>query len=194
MRSLLVLIVSAMLAQLPAAPVPPVDPETRFEVVSIKLSDPSAVPQTSMSPGRYNVSGVRVPGIISDALRVPVDRITGLPDWSFKERYTIVAKAPDGRPSTDRSAMSVMLTNLLKDRFRMTTHTETREMPVYNLVFARNDKRFGPAFTESRRSAGRRRARRGTSGAARGGSVPANANRCASIPAARPVSAASGWT
>ena len=75
-----------------------------------------------------------------------------------------------------------MLTNLLKDRFRMATHTETREMPVYNLVFARNDKRFGPAFKES-------------SAECRAGRIgPMNANRCASIPAARPVSAASGWT
>ena len=136
-------------AQLPAAPGPPVDPETRFEVASIKPSDPSAVPQMSMSPGRYNVAGVRVQGIISDALRVPSNRIIGLPDWSLKERYTIEAKAPEGTPSTDERAMFVMLTNLLKDRFRMATHTETREMPVYNLVFARNDNRFGPAFKES---------------------------------------------
>ena len=145
-------------AQLPAAPGPPVDPETRFEVASIKPSDPSAVPQMSMSPGRYNVAGVRVQGIISDALRVPSNRIIGLPDWSLKERYTIEAKAPEGTPSTDERAMFVMLTNLLKDRFRMATHTETREMPVYNLVFARNDKRFGPAFMESSaecRAAGR---------------------------------------
>src|SRR5262245_56800685 len=42
-----------------------------------------------------------------------------------------------------------MLKNLLKDRFKLATHSETREMPVYNLVFARNDKRFGPAFKES---------------------------------------------
>lgn len=136
-------------AQLPAAPSPPVDPETRFEVASIKPSDPSAVPQMSMSPGRYSVAGVRVQGIISDALRVPSNRIIGLPDWSLKERYTIEAKAPEGTPSTDERAIFVMLTNLLKDRFRMATHTETREMPIYNLVFARNDNRFGAAFTES---------------------------------------------
>jgi len=136
-------------AQLPAAPGPPVDPETRFEVVSIKPSDQSQVPRMSMSPGRYNVAGVASQGIVSQALRVPPNRITGLPDWSFKERYTITAKAPEGTPSTDSRAMFVMLTNLLKDRFRMATHTETREMPVFNLVFARNDKRFGPAFKES---------------------------------------------
>jgi uncharacterized protein (TIGR03435 family) len=136
-------------AQLPAAPGPPVDPETRFEVVSIKPSDQSQVPRMSMSPGRYNVAGVASQGIVSQALRVPPNRITGLPDWSFKERYTITAKAPEGTPSTDSRALFVMLTNLLKDRFRMAMHTETREMPVFNLVFARNDKRFGPAFKES---------------------------------------------
>jgi uncharacterized protein (TIGR03435 family) len=38
---------------------------------------------------------------------------------------------------------------LLKDRFKLATHRETRELPVYNLVFARNDKRFGPAFKET---------------------------------------------
>jgi uncharacterized protein (TIGR03435 family) len=136
-------------AQLPAAPGPPVDPETRFEVVSIKPSDPFAVPRMSTSPGRYNLAGVSVHGIISDAFRVPPNRITGLPDWGSKERYTIAAKAPEGTPSTDGRALFVMLTNLLKDRFRLVAHTETHEMPVYNVVFARNDKRFGPAFTES---------------------------------------------
>jgi uncharacterized protein (TIGR03435 family) len=103
----------------------------------------------SMSPGRYDVAGGGLGGIVSQALRVPPNRIAGLPDWSFKERYAIAAKAPEGIPSTDGSAIFVMLTNLLKDRFSMATHTETREMPVFNLAFARNDKRFGPAFKES---------------------------------------------
>jgi uncharacterized protein (TIGR03435 family) len=136
-------------AQLPAAPGPSVDPETRFEVVTIKPFDPFAVPRESMSPGRYNVAGVSVHGIVSDAFRIPPNRITGLPDWSSKERYTIAAKAPESTRSTDGSALFVMLTNLLKDRFRLAAHIETREMPVYNLVFARNDKRFGLAFKES---------------------------------------------
>jgi uncharacterized protein (TIGR03435 family) len=130
---------------------PPVDPETRFDVVSIKAFDASggAAPRMSMSAVRYNVAGVTLEGIVSQALNVPPNRITGLPDWSIKERYTIAAKAPDGMPSTNSRAMFVMLTNLLKDRFKMATHTETREMPVFEMVFARNDKRFGPAFKES---------------------------------------------
>ena len=130
------------------APVgPPVDPETRFEVASIKPFDSSGGRmRISMTPGRYDVAGLPLQLVLGQALMVPVDRIIGLPGWIDRERYTIVAKAPDDAPP---NALSVMLANLLKDRFKLATHPETRELPVYNLVFARNDKRFGPAFKET---------------------------------------------
>jgi uncharacterized protein (TIGR03435 family) len=129
---------------------PPVDPETRFEVVSIKPFDASGgvTPRISMPPGRYDHAGMPLWLLFMQALRVPADRIIGLPDWVDTERYTIAAKAPDGPPPSPM-AMAVMMANLLKDRFKMVTHTETREMPVYNLVFARSDKRFGPSLKET---------------------------------------------
>ena len=132
---------------------PPVDPETRFEVASIKPFDPSATLRISTTPGRYDAAGLPLQLVFAQALAVPVDRIIGLPDWVNTERYTISAKAPDGVPLAFDpgrvNALAVMLANLLKDRFKLATHRETRELPVYNLVFARNDKRFGPAFKET---------------------------------------------
>ncbi|HLG57036.1 MAG TPA: M56 family metallopeptidase [Vicinamibacterales bacterium] len=127
---------------------PPIDPETRFEVVSIKPFDASggAAPRISMLPNRYDMAGMPTRLLVSQALITPPNRIIGLPDWIDKERYTIAAKVPEGTPGT---AMFTMITNLLKDRFKLTMHRETREMPVYNLVFARSDKRFGPAFKET---------------------------------------------
>lgn len=100
----------------------------------------------SMTPGRYDTAGLPLQLVFAQALAVPVDRIIGLPDWINTERYTITAKAPDGAPP---NALPVMLANLLKDRFKLATHRETRELPIYNLVFARNDKRFGPSFKET---------------------------------------------
>ena len=100
----------------------------------------------SMTPGRYDVAGMPLQLVLGQALTVPVDRIIGLPDWFTRERYTIAAKAADGAPP---NALPVMLRNLLKDRFKLATHREMRELPIYNLVFARNDKRFGPAFKET---------------------------------------------
>jgi len=69
----------------------------------------------------------------------------GLPDWVNTELYAIAAKAPDDPPPA-AIAMSVMLANLLKDRFSLATHRETRQLPVYDLVFARTDKRLGPGL------------------------------------------------
>jgi uncharacterized protein (TIGR03435 family) len=126
---------------------PPVDPEARFEVVSIKRFDTSGgtAPRISMTPGRYDVAGVPLSLLVGQALGTPVDRIFGLPDWINTELYAVTAKAPDDPPPA-AIATNVMLANMLKDRFKLTTHRETRQFPVYDLVFARTDKRFGPGL------------------------------------------------
>jgi uncharacterized protein (TIGR03435 family) len=143
----LTLAAAQLSGQAPAGP--PVDPETRFEVVSIKPFDSSggALPRMSVTPGRYEVAGLPLRAVIGQGLLLPPNRIFGLPDWVDTERYTIAAKAPDG-PAAARGLL-VMVANLLKDRFNMVTHADTRELPVYNLVFARSDKRFGPSLKET---------------------------------------------
>jgi uncharacterized protein (TIGR03435 family) len=45
--------------------------------------------------------------------------------------------------------MQVAIRNLLKDRFKLVTHQETRELPVYNLVLVRGNGRLGPSLKES---------------------------------------------
>ncbi len=129
---------------------PQVDPETRFEVVSIKPFDASggAMPRSETKGNRYASTGLPLWWLVAQAFRAPLDRdrLVGLPEWIDTERYAIAATIPDGVPV---SVLPVLMTNLLKDRFRMVAHTETREMPVYNLVLARNDRRLGPSLTET---------------------------------------------
>lgn len=120
---------------------PPVDPDTRFEVVAIKAFDQgSGQFLMRMTPGRFD-SSVPVGILLRQALQKPDYQIVGAPGWTDTERYSITAKAPEGVPP---AAMSVMLVNLLKDRFQLATHLETREQPIFNLVFARADGRLGP--------------------------------------------------
>src|SRR5687768_439433 len=136
--------------QLPGAPVggPPIDPQMRFEVASIKPFDASggAQARSNTTPGRYDFAGLPLRLLVGQGLRAPLDRIVGWPDWIDTERYTVSARIPDGAP---QAAVFVMIENLLKDRFKLVTHREMRELPVYNLVLARSDGRFGPAFKES---------------------------------------------
>jgi uncharacterized protein (TIGR03435 family) len=125
---------------------PAIDPESRFEVVSIKPFDASgsAQPRVGMTPGRLDVVGMPVRLLLG--LFLPLDRVFGLPDGLDSDRYTVTAKMPDGASD---AALIVAVQNLLKDRFKLVTHRETRELPVYNLVLARSDGRLGPALKQS---------------------------------------------
>ena len=119
-----------------------VDPNIRFEVVSIKPFDAAASGQLllRMTPGRLDAH-VPVGALLRQALQKPDYRIVGAPDWVDTVRYSIAATVPDGAPA---AAMTVLLLNLLKDRFQLATHLETRELPIFNLVMARGDGRLGP--------------------------------------------------
>lgn len=121
-----------------------IDPESRFDVVSIKSSDRSAQLRFGMTPGRLDLVAAPVRMVVGMVL--PLRRVFGWPDGIDAERYTITAKMPDGAP---QAAMLVAIRNLLKDRFKLVTHEETRELPIYNLVLARSDGRLGPGLKES---------------------------------------------
>jgi uncharacterized protein (TIGR03435 family) len=119
-----------------------VDPNVRFEVVSIRPWDPAGNSPLAlrMTPGRFD-SSVPVGGLLGQALQKQDYRIVGAPGWIDSARYTIAATAPADLPP---GAMTVLLLNLLKDRFQLQTHLETRELPIFNLVRTRTDGRLGP--------------------------------------------------
>ncbi len=119
----------------------PVDPNTRFEVVSIRpINDANTPMRTMTTPAGFESSNP-VGGILRQALQKPDYQMVGAPGWINTERYSIRAKPPAGVPIT---AMSVMMLNMLKDRFQLVTHVETREQPIFHLVLARSDGRLGP--------------------------------------------------
>jgi uncharacterized protein (TIGR03435 family) len=125
---------------LPAPPGAPPDPNARYEVVAIKAVDGGSM-MMRILPGRLEYNGMPIGILLRQALQKPDYQIVGTPGWINTERYTITATAPEGTPPT---AMTVMMLNLLKDRFHLTTHLETREQPIFNLVMARSDGRLGP--------------------------------------------------
>ena len=124
----------------------PIDPQLRFEVASVK-----PVAGTSGTFGRFlpllprfEYTDLPIGWFLRTALDKPDYRMIGAPGWIDTERYTIMAKAPDGTPQT---ALATLMLNLLKDRFQLATHLETRELPIFNLVMARTDRRLGPSIT-----------------------------------------------
>jgi uncharacterized protein (TIGR03435 family) len=124
----------------PSAPGPAPTPRAAmFEVVSIKLRTDSSSGQAPESPDRFNRSSSTLRDLIRDGYDLPNDRIIGGPDWITSTRYNVAAKA-SFIPSPEQ--MRLLVRGLLADRFALRVHTESREMPVYLLMLAREDGRL----------------------------------------------------
>jgi uncharacterized protein (TIGR03435 family) len=80
--------------------------------------------------------------LIAFAYNAKLARISG-PDWMDSEYYDIEAKIPEGASSWDD--LTVMLQNLLKERFNLTFHVEKREGEVYALVVGKHGSKLQPA-------------------------------------------------
>jgi bla regulator protein blaR1 len=158
-RSLVVCVVLALalegasaLAQTtkPAAPV-------SFEVASVKPSDPNASGNVfgaipSMRPqgaGGIAASNMPLRLLIRMAYGGLQDfQIVGGPSWQMTSKFDIAAKTPEGTTIASPDMQSMMKT-LLADRFKLKTHTETRELPIYALMIARSDGKLGPDIKPS---------------------------------------------
>jgi len=118
-----------------------------FEVASIKRSN-STDDRASVrgNAGRLTVTNNPLRNIIRNAWGLQGFQIIGGPEWIDTDRWDIVAKVEDG---AERQNVMPMVQNLLADRFKLVTHRETRELPIYALVFARADHALGPKLHAS---------------------------------------------
>ena len=95
-----------------------------------------------MQPGgRLNAEGVPLRLLITRAFNTNSnDQLAGVPSWADAARFDVIAKAPsDGAAQSviDPEALAPMMLALLKDRFKLSYHTEERELPAYTLVSAK---------------------------------------------------------
>jgi uncharacterized protein (TIGR03435 family) len=123
-------------------------PSPTFEVASIKpnTSGDSRSGTRSLPGGRVAITNLRLRDVIRTAYGSDDIDVIGGPAWIDADRWDILAAAPPGNPDApwDR-----MLKSLLVERFRLQAHLERREQPIYDLVFARGDKRPGPDLHET---------------------------------------------
>lgn len=96
--------------------------------------------------GRLTGTNVPAAALIRFAYNLPDFQISGGPGWLASDRFDVEAKA-EGDPPVDQKRL--MLRTLLAERFKLTVHTETRELPIYALVMARSDGRPGAQLHRS---------------------------------------------
>ena len=126
-----------------AEALPTIAAPTEFEVATVKASNPdSRGGRFQMQPGgRLNSEGMPLRFLITRAFNTNSnDQLTGIPSWADTARFDVIAKAPsDGttQPVIDPDVLAPMMLALLKDRFKLSYHTEERELQAYSLVAAK---------------------------------------------------------
>lgn len=125
-----------------------------FEVASIKPSAPtpgdimSSLPRMVPGNGRLTAANLPLRLLIRLVYEVQDFQISGGPPDLMTAKFDITAKTEDGPTPTAKETLA-MLRVLLADRFKLQTHTEPKDLPIYALVLARGDGKLGPDLKPS---------------------------------------------
>jgi bla regulator protein blaR1 len=118
-----------------------------FDVVSVRPSAPdehNSFMAQRLPGGNLRLIGLPLRMIIMRAYDVKAFQLSGGPDWVRTDRWDVLAKAEGVGDRLTPAQERPMLQALLRDRFQLKVHIETKEMPVYGLTVERNGPRLVP--------------------------------------------------
>lgn len=136
---------------------------TRFDVVSIHLSDPSMTTEDlNYDQGQIICKGITLPFLVQSAYGIRPFQLSGIPRSLDSQKYDIDAKLDD--PSKERPANEMTpdllkarseldqlrLQAILKERFHLKLHTVTKKSTVFVLSVTKN----GPKLQKSSKDGG----------------------------------------
>lgn len=113
-----------------------------FEAASIKRNRSAEPSRARVQSDGFLAVNAPIIQIVTQAFGMPRYQVFGAGDWVTSEGYDFVAKAPQGVDIG--KTLGAMLQSLLRQRFKLQAHKETRELSTYDLVLARPDHRLGP--------------------------------------------------
>ena len=114
-----------------------------FDVADVHVRAHSNNPAPFMTGGvlrggRYDLRNATLLDMIRMAYApIDADNILGGPNWLERDRFDIVAKAPQ---STSPENVRLMLQGLLADRFKLVLHTDTKPVPGFALTVGKGGK------------------------------------------------------
>jgi len=139
-------------AQTPATPT--TAKKWAFDIVSIKPShtaDPNATMR--LLPDGMAATNVLLAMLLQNAYGIKPDLISGLPGWAQNAHFDLEAKvSPEDAEAFSKlgrqerfSVSQKMMQAVLADRFKLQAHIEIKQLPVFDLVIAKN----GPKLRET---------------------------------------------
>ena len=126
----------------------PVSPMPSFSVVSVRPTDPNQdLAHGGINADTYQVERTTIKDVLSYAFALGYDReLVNAPSWVGSQHFDIQGKLDDEQVAArsklsrdDRDEqMRLMVQSLLAERFHLTYHFETRQLPLYNLEIAKS--------------------------------------------------------
>jgi bla regulator protein blaR1 len=133
-------------------------PLPSFEVATIKPSaDGEAAPSINTPTGSRTMN-VTARNLIEHAYQIPWtpglnERVVGGPDWIDSVHYDVEARIDESKAAAfatmsneqQKDQTSLMMQSLLAERFKLSVHFESRELPIYALVVAKGGAKLAAA-------------------------------------------------
>jgi len=135
----------------------PASPMPSFIVASVHLTDPhQEISRGGVSPDSYRAERTTIKEVLAYAFGLGYDHeLVNAPTWITNEHFDIQGKLDDDQVAAlhklsrdDRDEqMRLMVQSMLVERFHLSYHFETRELPVYLLKIARGGLKCAPDTT-----------------------------------------------
>ena len=134
-------------------------PQLSYDVITIKPNDSGTDgTSTSMGDSSFQAKNVPIKRLLVRAYGIRQDQISGLPDWTDSARFDINAKIVD----PDMAALRTLtpdqrrgfIVALLRDRFQLKVHFETKTLPVYELLVTKDGPKFHASAPTEEQSMG----------------------------------------
>jgi uncharacterized protein (TIGR03435 family) len=110
-----------------------------FEVASVRPSKPAPMRAGPMmqESGRVFTLNLTARTLIREAYSLEENQVLGGPSWIDADGFDVEARVA---PNTSGADVRLMLRALLAERFALSTHAETRQLPIYVLTETRDGK------------------------------------------------------
>jgi uncharacterized protein (TIGR03435 family) len=118
-----------------------------FEVASVRRTPADQIGYTSISPSgavAFVATNASLPLLIQQAFGVTLYQLSNVPSWADSEHYDVSAK-PEGPGRLSYEQLRPLLQTLLRERFNLVAHRETRNVEGYVLVIAKGGPKLQPS-------------------------------------------------
>jgi uncharacterized protein (TIGR03435 family) len=126
-----------------------------YDIASIKLNKSgSGSVSVRANVDSYSATNISLKKLLQNAYGIREGLISGVPGPIDSARFDVQAKIVEPDPEAVRrlsdKQRAAMLLPVLTDRFQLKTHTETRILPVYELVAVQSGPKLTPSAGEGK--------------------------------------------